>query len=100
MIKSPASRLFNQPFIQAQIKDTIKALRHRPLCGNSPVTGEFPAQMASNAGKSSRWWRHHDLNNTNDWSNWMVFNDDRSQKNEWTHVIDEYIYRNTLFEEI
>ena len=26
--------------------------------GNSPVTGEFPAQMASNAEKVSIWWRH------------------------------------------
>ena len=30
------------------------------LCaGNSPGTGEFPAQMASNAEKVSIWWRHH-----------------------------------------
>ena len=30
------------------------------LCeGNSPVTGEFPAQRASNAGNISIWWRHH-----------------------------------------
>ena len=30
------------------------------LCaGNSPGTGEFPAQMASNAGNVSIWWRHH-----------------------------------------
>ena len=30
------------------------------LCaGNSPVTGEFPAQMASNAETFSIWWRHH-----------------------------------------
>ena len=28
---------------------------------NSPVTGEFPAQMASNAENVSIWWRHHDL---------------------------------------
>ena len=27
--------------------------------GNSPVTGEFPAQTASNAEKVSIWWRHH-----------------------------------------
>ena len=27
---------------------------------NSPVTGEFPAQMASNAENVSIWWRHHD----------------------------------------
>ena len=33
------------------------------LCeGNSPVTGEFPAQRASNAEKASIWWRHHALN--------------------------------------
>ena len=30
--------------------------------GNSPVTGEFPAQMASNADNVSIWWRHHDIN--------------------------------------
>ena len=30
------------------------------LCaGNSPGTGEFPAQMASNAENISIWWRHH-----------------------------------------
>ena len=30
------------------------------LCaGNSPWTGEFPAQMASNAENVSIWWRHH-----------------------------------------
>ena len=30
------------------------------LCvGNSPGTGEFPAQMASNAQNVSIWWRHH-----------------------------------------
>ena len=27
--------------------------------GISPVTGEFPAQMTSNAEKVSIWWRHH-----------------------------------------
>ena len=32
------------------------------LCGgNSPVTGEFPAQMASNAENVCIWWRHHGL---------------------------------------
>ena len=27
--------------------------------GNSPATGEFPAQRASNAENVSIWWRHH-----------------------------------------
>ena len=31
-----------------------------PCAGNSPVTGEFPVQMASNAENVSIWWRHHD----------------------------------------
>ena len=32
-LRSPASRLFTQPFIQTQIKRNIKAPRHWPLCG-------------------------------------------------------------------
>ena len=44
-LRSPASRLFNQPFIRVQIIQNIKATR----VGNSPGTGEFPAQMANNA---------------------------------------------------
>ena len=32
------------------------------LCaGNSPGTGEFPAQMSSNAENVSIWWHHHDI---------------------------------------
>ena len=32
------------------------------LCaGNSQGTGEFPAQVASNAENVSIWWRHHDM---------------------------------------
>ena len=42
-------------------KKTSK-LRATGLCeGNSPVTGEFPAQRASNAENGPIWWRHHDL---------------------------------------
>ena len=40
-------------------KKTSK-LRVTGLCvGNSPVTGEFPAQRASSAEYVSIWWRHH-----------------------------------------
>ena len=39
----------------------ISKLRVTDLCaGNSPVTGEFPAQMASKAENVSIWWRHRD----------------------------------------
>ena len=55
-LKSPASPLFTQPFIQAQIKENIKAPRHWALWG---VTGEFSTQRASNVENVSIWWRHH-----------------------------------------
>ena len=65
-LKSPALRLLTEPFIHCllnrllQIKETSK-LRDTGLCaGNSPGTGEFPAQMASNAENVSIWWRHHE----------------------------------------
>ena len=41
-------------------KKTSK-LRVIGLCvRNSPVTGEFPAQLASNAENVSSWWRRHE----------------------------------------
>ena len=46
-------------------------LRVTGLCaGNSPETGEFPAQRASNAENVSIWWRHHafERNSHSDWS--------------------------------
>ena len=48
------SRLFRR-----RTKKTSR-LRVTGLCaGNSPTTGEFPAQMASNAENVSIWWRYH-----------------------------------------
>ena len=50
--------MFTQSFIQAQIKENNK-LRVTGLCtGNSPETGEFPAQRSSYAENVSIWWRH------------------------------------------
>ena len=40
-------------------KKTSKLLITGLCAGNSPVNGEFPAQMASNAENISIWWRHH-----------------------------------------
>ena len=62
-LKSPASRLFTQPFIQAQIKEIIKAPRHWPLCGE--FTGD---QWIPHTNGQLRWncfhssfirWRYH-----------------------------------------
>ena len=54
----PNDCLLNHSFM-CKSKKTPK-LRVTGLCvGNSPVTGEFPAQRASNAENVSIWWRHH-----------------------------------------
>ena len=56
----PHDRLLNHLF-RHRSKKTSK-LRVTGLCaGNSPGTGEFPAQMASNAEHVSIWWRHHGI---------------------------------------
>ena len=56
--KSPASRLFTQPFIQVHIKENIKAPRHWPLWGEFTGDRWIPAQRANNAENVSIWWRH------------------------------------------
>ena len=54
----PHDCLLNRLF-RRRSKKTSK-LHITGICeGNSPVTGEFPAQRASNAENVSIWWRHH-----------------------------------------
>ena len=54
----PHDCLLNRLF-RRRSKKTTK-LRGTGLCEwNSPVTGEFPAQKASNAENVFIWWRHH-----------------------------------------
>ena len=56
----PHDCLFNC-LCRRRSKKTSK-LRVTGLCvWNSPGTGEFPAQMASNAENVSIWWRHHEM---------------------------------------
>ena len=58
-IASLASIYLLSRLIRRRSKKTSK-IRVNGLCaGNSPQTGEFPAQMASNAENVSIWWRHH-----------------------------------------
>ena len=56
----PHDCLLNRLF-RRRSKKTSK-LRVTGLCvGNSPWTGEFPAQMARNAENVSISWRHHEM---------------------------------------
>ena len=65
LIHQPHDCLLGRLF-RRRSKKTSK-LRVTGLCeGNSPVTGEFPAQRASNAENVSIWWRHQGyIYNTN-----------------------------------
>ena len=68
----PHDCLLNRSFRRGS-KKTSK-LRIIGLCaGNSPGTGEFPAQMASYAENAYIWWRHHD--NERNWTRCHSFYD-------------------------
>ena len=55
----PHDCLLNRLF-RRRSKKTSKLCVTGLCTENSPVTGEFPAQMASNADFFSIWWRHHE----------------------------------------
>ena len=50
-LKSPASRLFTQSFIQTQSKEIIKAPRHWPLCGEFTGDRRIPRTNGQLRGK-------------------------------------------------
>ena len=54
----PHECLFNHLF-RRKSKKTSKLRVIGLFVGNSPVTGEFHAQRASDAENVSIWWRHH-----------------------------------------
>ena len=84
----PHDCLLNHSFGRRS-KKTSK-LRITGLCvRNSPVTGEFPAQMARNAENVSIWWRHHGVRLYLGWRipglAWITFT-----VKEWNRPINIY----------
>ena len=71
----PDECLLNRLFRHTS-KKTSK-LRVTGLCaGNYPMTGEFPAQMSSNAENVSIWWCQHDNDRYGTWNTtvkWYAF---------------------------
>ena len=53
------SIVFAQSFVQAQIKENIKALRHWPLWGEFTGDRWIPRTKGQWRGNISIWWRHH-----------------------------------------
>ena len=62
-----ASQITSLTIVYSTIHSGVDQRKHQSpavlaICaGNSPVNGEFPAQMASNAENVSIWWRHRDI---------------------------------------
>ena len=50
---------FAQPFVQAQIRESIKSLRHWPLWWEPTGDWWIPLTKGRNAENVSMWWRHH-----------------------------------------
>ena len=109
-----ASQITNLAIVYSSVSFSHRAkktskLRVTGLCvGNSPVTGEFPAQMASNAENVSLWWRHHETLQFLFWPHvctflfWMVYGTgalcdlwDKSIVAKWDALITltSYAYR-------
>ena len=61
------SRLFRR-----RSKKTSKPRVTALWVGNSPVTGEFPAQRASNLENISIWWRHRVTHGSFNHSQWTI----------------------------
>ena len=53
--------VYSAVYSRRRSKETPKLCIIGLCAGNSPVTGEFPAQNVSNAENVSIWWRHYDI---------------------------------------
>ena len=62
MIVSQITSLYSTVYSRRRSKKTSKLRVTGLFVWNSPVTGEFPTQRASNAENVSIWWRHHGTN--------------------------------------
>ena len=106
------SRLFSHRSKNTS-KFRVTSLWHQSSGSLVFVTGEFPAQMASNAENASIWWRHHvkpcfhtmvtmhtDLwcHNCNsvDYSDVIVFNTCRPRQNKSYYVDDIFKFKSCI----
>ena len=64
IMNTMASQITSLTIIYSSVYSGADQRKHQSSASlafvNSPVTGEFPTQRASNAENVSIWWRHHD----------------------------------------
>ena len=67
IMSAMASQITSLTIVYWSVYSRCRSKKTSKLCvtglceGNSPVTGEFPTQKASNAENISIWWRHHEV---------------------------------------
>ena len=54
-----ASPITSLPIVSSTVYSGANQKKYQSSASLAFVTGEFPAQMASNAENVSIWWRHH-----------------------------------------
>ena len=54
-----ASPITSLPIVSSTVYSGADQKKYQSSASLAFVTGEFPAQMASNAENVSIWWRHH-----------------------------------------
>ena len=91
-IKSPASRLFAQPFVQK--------LRVTGLCeGNSPVASGFASQRVGNAENVSIWWRHQNIGSSSNvwWYSHQKVRKEHTLSSAAIRVIFDPLWTNAVY---
>ena len=84
----PHDCLLNRLF-RRRSKKTSK-LRVTGLCaGNSSGTGEFPAQMASNAENVPIWWRHHVADVKTLWGHYSIYSVVPLQRGQFSPIFSQ-----------
>ena len=64
-----ASQITSFTIVYSTIYSDADQRKHQSYASMAFVrgTGEFPAEMASNAENVSIWWRHHDISSISDY---------------------------------
>ena len=95
-ISMMASQITSISIVYSTIRSGIdqrkkSKLRVTGLCeGNSPVTGKFPTQRASNTENVSIWWLHHE--NTHTQIN-IIVNGDQTGQHKWdTEIMNSFSF--------
>ena len=94
IMSAMASQITSLTSVYSTVYSGIKAPRHCLSEGNSPLTGEFPAQRASNEEDASIRWHHHVRHGF--YTNPSHFTRNFVDKMIWGHTLGRQMYLPSL----